>query len=115
MAKVIVAGTVDLAPEQREQAIRDAKPLIDEALAEPGCMAYEWTFDPFDAGRVHVFEQWESEETLSEHLRAPSYLNMLAHLGRVGIRAAATRKYRVDRDEPVYDEKGRPRGDFVTA
>jgi len=115
MAKVIIAGTVDVAAEQRDQAIRAAKPLIDEALAEPGCVAYEWTFDPFDAGRIHVFEQWESEETLSEHLKAPSYLNMLAHLGQVGITAAVTRKYRVDLDEPVYDEKGRPRGDFVTA
>jgi len=115
MAKVIIAGTVDVAPEKRDQAIRKAKALIDEALGEPGCVAYEWTFDPFDAGRIHVFEQWESEETLIEHLKAPSYLNMLAHLGGVGIRAAVTRKYRIDLDEPVYDETGRPRGDFSTA
>ena len=52
---------------------------------------------------------------LIEHLRAPSYVNMLAHLGKVGIRAAVTRKYRVDLDEPVYDDQGKPRGDFVTA
>jgi quinol monooxygenase YgiN len=115
MAKVVIAGTVDVAPEKRDQAIRDAKALIDEALGEPGCLAYEWTFDPFDLGRIHVFEEWESEETLSEHLRAPSYLNMLAHLGSVGIRGALTRKYRVDLDEPVYDESGKPRGDFFSA
>jgi quinol monooxygenase YgiN len=115
MAKVVIAGTVDVAPESRDQAIREAKPLIDEALGEPGCLAYEWTFDAFDAGRIHVFEEWESEQTLTEHLRAPSYLNMLAHLGRVGIKAALTRKYRVDLDEPVYDESGKPRGDFFTA
>ena len=115
MAKVVIAGTVDVAPEQREQAIRDAKPLIDEALGEPGCLAYEWTFDAFDPGRIHVFEAWESEATLIEHLRAPSYVNMLAHLGKVGIRAALTRKYRVDLDEPVYDPDGKPRGDFFTA
>jgi quinol monooxygenase YgiN len=115
MAKVVIAGTVDVAPEKRDQAIRDAKPLIDEALGEPGCVAYEWTFDPFDAGRIHVFEEWESEQTLSVHLRAPSYLNMLAHLGSVGILAALTRKYRIEIDEPVYDESGTPRGDFFTA
>jgi quinol monooxygenase YgiN len=115
MAKVVIAGTVDVAPEKRDQAIRDAKPLIDEALGEPGCLAYEWTFDAFDPGCIHVFEEWESEETLIVHLRAPSYLNMLAHLGGVGIRGALTRKYRVDLDEPVYDESGKPRGDFVTA
>ena len=114
MAKVVIAGTVDVPPEQRDQAIREAKALIDEALSEPGCIAYEWTFDAFDPGRIHVFEEWESEHTLSEHLRAPSYLNMLAHLGKVGIKAAATRKYRVDLDEPVYDPSGKPRGDFFS-
>ena len=115
MAKVVIAGTVDVAPEKRDRAIRDAKALIDEALAERGCVAYEWTFDPFDPGRIHVFEEWESEQALTEHLRAPSYLNMLAHLGSVGILSALTRKYRIDLDEPVYDEKGRPRGDFFSA
>ena len=115
MAKVVIAGTVDVDPEAREQALRDAHPLIEEALAEPGCIAYAWTLDVFDPGRIHVFEEWESEQTLIDHLRAPSYLNMLAHLGKVGIRAAVTRKYRVDLDEPVYDDQGKPRGDFVTA
>lgn len=115
MAKVVIAGTVDVPPEKRDQAIRDAKPLIDEALAEPGCRAYAWTFDPFDPGRIHVFEEWESEQTLADHLRAPSYLNMLAHLGGIGIQAALTRKYRVDLDEPVYDPTGKPRGDFFSA
>ena len=115
MAKVVIAGTVDVAPEKRDQAIRDAKPLIDEALGEPGCLAYEWTFDPFQPGRIHVFEEWESEATLIEHLRAPSYLNMLAHLGGVGIQGASTQKYRVDLEEPVYDASGKPRGDFASA
>ena len=45
-------------------------------------------------------------------MRAPSYLNMLKHLGGVGIRAAVTRKYRIEIDAPVYDESGKPRGDF---
>ena len=115
MAKVVIAGTVDVAPERREQALREAQPLIEEALSEPGCIAYDWTLDVFDAGRIHVFEEWESEQTLIQHLAAPSYVNMLAHLGKVGIKAAVTRKYRVDLDEPVYDETGTPRGDFVTA
>jgi quinol monooxygenase YgiN len=114
MAKVVVAGTVDVANEARDRALQEAKPLIDEALGEPGCLAYEWTCDPFAPGRIHVFEEWESEQALADHLRAPSYTGMLAHLGRVGIRAAVTRKYRVDLDEPVYDESGTPRGDFFT-
>ena len=114
MPKVLIAGTVDLDPDQREAALQGARPLIEAALGEPGCLAYVWTADPFDAGRIHVFEEWEDEETLGVHLRAPSYLNMLAHLGAAGIRGAVTQKYRVDLEEPVYDPSGKPRGHFTT-
>ncbi|MEM7410118.1 MAG: putative quinol monooxygenase [Myxococcota bacterium] len=114
MAKVLIAGTVEIAPEKRDVALREAQPLIEEALGEPGCLAYVWTADPFEPGRIHVFEEWEDEATLSTHLTAPSYVKMLAHLGAAGIRSAVTRKFRVDREAPVYDENGTPRGDFAT-
>ena len=115
MSKIVIAGTVDVSPEKRDQALLDAKPLIDAALAEPGCRAYAWTRDPYDEGRIHVFEEWESEETLREHFKAPSYLDMRTHLGSVGLRGAETRKYRIEIDEPVYDESFTPRADFFTA
>jgi len=35
-------------------------------------------------------------------------------IGRFGIRTAATKKYRIERSEPVYDDKGVPRADFFT-
>ncbi len=34
--------------------------------------------------------------------------------GRFGIRAASTKKYRIERSEAVYDDKGVPRADFFT-
>ena len=32
MAKVVIAGTVDVAPERREQALLDAQALIDQSM-----------------------------------------------------------------------------------
>lgn len=113
--RVLIAGTVDLDPEARDTALEGAKALIEEARGEPGCVAYDWTPDPYLPGRIHVFEEWTSEADLSVHLKAPSYTGMLAHLGGVGIRASDTQKYRVDHFEPVYDPDGVPRGDFFTA
>lgn len=112
---VVISGEIDLAPEAREKALLDAQPLIGAALAEKGCVQYAWTLDPAKAGRVHVFEEWETEADLAAHLSAEPYFKMAGHLAAVGIRNAVTRKYRVDLIEPVYDPDGRPRADFFTA
>ena len=112
---IIIAGVVDVAPDARDAALADAQPLIEAALAEAGCRAYAWTADPAVAGRIHVFEQWDSTETLAAHFDGAPYRGMLAHLQGVGIIAAETRKYRVDLIEPVYDPEGRPRADFFSA
>lgn len=112
---IIISGEIDLAPEAREKALLDAKPLIEAALAEKGCVHYAWSADLSLPGRVHVFEEWETEADLANHFLAEPYRNMGGHLAGVGIKSAATRKYRVDLIEPVYDPEGKPRADFFTA
>jgi quinol monooxygenase YgiN len=103
---IVITGEVDLAPGQRAAAVAGAQPLIDEALAEPGCVHYSWALDPALPDRIHVFEEWDSAEDLAAHLKAPSYFGMLAHLSGFGIAAATTRKYRCDLVEPVYGADG---------
>ena len=112
---VVISGEIDVAPEAREKALLDAQPLIAAALAEKGCVHYAWTLDPAKPGRVCVFEEWETEADLAAHLSDEAYFKMSGHLAAVGIRNAATRKYRVDLIEPVYDADGKPRADFFTA
>ena len=112
---IVISGEIDLAPEVRERALLDAKPLIEAALAERGCRHYAWTADLSRPGRVHVFEEWDTEADLAAHLSAQPYLQMAGHLAAVGIVNAVTRKYRVDLIEPVYDPSGKPRADFFTA
>lgn len=112
---IVISGEIDLAPEARDKALLDALPLIAAALAEKGCVHYAWTADPARPGRVHVFEEWETEADLAAHLSDQPYFEMAGHLAAVGIRNASTRKYRVDLIEPVYDPDGNPRADFFTA
>jgi quinol monooxygenase YgiN len=109
---VIVAGTVDFAPESAAPAAIGANPHIDAAYAEPGCLCYAWTLDPLTPGRVRVFEEWDSADNLAAHLAGDAYRSMLEHLRSFTILAATTRKYRVDRSCPVYDSQGVPRADF---
>lgn len=113
--RIVIAGKVDVAPEKRAAALTDARPLIEAALAEKGCVEYAWTADPHDPGRIRVFEEWKNEPDLAAHLAGQPYKQMLAHLSGVGILNAVTQKYRVDHFEPVYDPNGVPRANFFTA
>lgn len=114
MARIVVAGWVDVTPENRETCLDGAKPFIDAALAEPGCVAYDWSPDPYNPKRIHVFEEWTGEAELAFHLSEEPYKNMAGHLAQAGILEAKTQKYRVDHFEPVYDPDGVPRADFFT-
>jgi quinol monooxygenase YgiN len=95
-------------------AMAAAKPLIEGALTQEGCMDYDWCPDPLTVGRLRVFERWESEAALVTHFQNNWYNDMRAALAQFGIRGADVLKYRIDLAEPVYDETMTPRADFFT-
>jgi quinol monooxygenase YgiN len=112
--RIIISGTVDLPPDRLDDALSRARPLIEGALTEPGCLDYDWCPDPLIPGRIRVFERWASEETLAAHFQGSWYQGMREHLAACGITGASTAKFRVDVAEPVYDGTGTPRADFFT-
>lgn len=110
--KIVIAGEVDLPPESRDAALLGAKSWIEAARAERGCRHYAWTAAPYDPKRLHVFEEWDCAADLAAHLRGPAYFGMLGHLSSFRILGADTRKYRVDRIEPVYGADGVASAEF---
>lgn len=114
MTRVTLAGTLDFDGRDVTSILLGARDLIAAAYAEPGCLHYAWTADVLTPGRVRVFEEWETIETLCAHLGAEPYVRMAAYLDGAGLTAAEVSKYRVDLKEPVYDPEGRARGDFFT-
>ncbi len=113
--RIIISGTVDLPPENLTAALEAGKPLIEGALTEEGCLDYDWCPEPLTPGRIRVFERWSSEEALAAHFQSEWYMRMRDTIGQFGIIAADTAKYRVDIEEPVYDETMTARADFFTA
>jgi quinol monooxygenase YgiN len=109
---IIMWAQMDMDPDHAHRIIAEAKSLIDDALAEPGCEAYTWSHDPFVPGRVNVFERWTSEEALAAHFKNPAYTDMGKQLRSAGPIVAASRKFRVDAEGPIYDETRTPRADF---
>jgi quinol monooxygenase YgiN len=113
--KVIIYGSMELEnPADVKPMLLAARPFIDGALAEPGCIHYAWTEDHLTPGKVHVYEEWTSSEALEAHLRDHWYRDMGAHLSKYPRKARMNPilKYRIDHEEPVYDSKGVAQGHF---
>lgn len=106
MAKILIAAQIDLEPARRADALKSAQKWIDGALTQPGCIRYDWSVDPYNPARINVFEEWESEDTLAAHFAGPQYAGMRDHIGQFGLTGAASRKYRVDAEGPVYGATG---------
>lgn len=112
---IIISGTIDIDPARVEEAIVSSKSLIEGALAEDGCLDYDWCPNPLEPGRIRVFERWRDEASLNAHFASRYYKEMAAALQTFGLKGADVLKYRSDLYEPVYDEGGTPRADFFTA
>jgi quinol monooxygenase YgiN len=106
MAKIVISAQIDLPADKREEALKSAKPHIDAALAQDGCIHYDWSADGNNPARVNVFEEWESEEALAHHFANAAYAGMRDHIGTFGLTGAASKKYRVDAEGPVYNAEG---------
>ncbi len=113
--KIIIEAKVDLDPARRAEALAGARPWIAGAQAQPGCLGYFWTADPYDPARVHVFEEWDSAAALASHLAGPQYRGMLAHVSGFGLTHAVSRKFAVAQEAPVYDDAGVATAEFPAA
>ena len=83
---LIVAGTLDVDPGQRDQFLEGRRDGVVATRAEPGCLEYAFSADLVKPGRVRVFERWESKDTLARHLEA---LGRAARSGGPGIEILA--------------------------
>lgn len=86
-AEVIVAGWIDFEPGDRNEALRHLSEVVAASRCEPGCLDYVFSPDPDLPGRVRVFEHWDSDASLTEHLTLPHVVRLskaLAPLTRIG-------------------------------
>ena len=57
---IIVAGQILVEPDQREAYLQGCVELTEQARNAPGCLDFALTADLVTAGRINVFERWES-------------------------------------------------------
>lgn len=64
---LIIAGSLRVAPEDRDKYVASLDNLIRSTRPKDGCLDFIMAADPVDPGRVNLFERWESEEHLAAH------------------------------------------------
>jgi quinol monooxygenase YgiN len=98
---LIIAGTLNLPPENRAKLLEAAKPLMQASQAEDGCDAYLMMPDPFDDGRVRIFERWASEEALAQHFAQPHMAEFGGSIGALGVTGSDLLKYQIASSGPL--------------
>jgi quinol monooxygenase YgiN len=68
---IIVSGTFEVDPARREDFLLERHERMRSSRAEAGCLEYTFSADPLDAGRVLLFERWETQAALDAHLAGP--------------------------------------------
>jgi quinol monooxygenase YgiN len=67
---VIVAGFMEIEPEQREAFLAGRIDGMRASRAEQGCLEYTLSADPVDPRRIVLFERWARQQDLDAHLAA---------------------------------------------
>jgi len=77
---VVVAGTVKIKPERREEAQQLALRMATATRAESGCLTYQFYADLTDPATFFLFEEWENDEALNRHFQTPHMAEFQKHL-----------------------------------
>ncbi|MGC5015321.1 putative quinol monooxygenase [Streptosporangium sp. DT93] len=61
---IIVSGWLRVDPDARDDYLKGCVSVVEQARAASGCLDFTLGADLVEAGRINVYERWESEETL---------------------------------------------------
>lgn len=95
---LIVAGKVYVDPSDRDRFVEGHRDIIEQSRRQPGCLDLSISPDPTEAGRVNIFEYWESQETL-EAWRAIAPPPSVS----IDIKDGQVLKHQISRSGPPFD------------
>jgi len=92
---IVVAGTLPIKPEMKEEAGQLALETQTATCAEPGCRTYRFSFDLAEPHTLRIFEEWESEEALSSHFKTEHMKKFQKNVPRILAGKPSATKYTV--------------------
>ncbi|MDE0885476.1 MAG: putative quinol monooxygenase [Myxococcota bacterium] len=98
----VIAGTIQVDPAKRQEAVGPAAEMMRETRMEPGNIEYAFSLDMGDETIIRVFEQWESQEALDLHFAAPHMATFRKVLGELGVTGMDMKRYEIESVGPLF-------------
>lgn len=68
---IIIAGIFKLNNvSDRAEFMSEAAEMVSKSASEVGCRAYKFSEDPVDDTVINVYELWENQESLQNHVKS---------------------------------------------
>jgi len=98
---IVIHASVLIDPAKMDVAIPAAKEMMAASRQEPGCHAYTFTRDLSEPGRFHIIEEWESDEALAIHFKAPHMAKFQAVVPTLGLKEMKADRFVVSSKGPL--------------
>ena len=98
---IVIAGTIPIKAEYREEAKQLARKLEEATRKEAGCLVYTFYADRDDPSTFFIFEEWESDEALQRHFQTDHMKAFLQEAPKILAGQVAAKKYTVSSVSPL--------------
>ena len=101
---IIITGTAQVHPDQRDAAISAAQDMRKHTIDEPGCIDYRFWSATDDPNAILLFEQWEELPALQAHLTAPHTAAFLTQIGPAIDGTLQLTRFEISNHGPLFDQ-----------
>ena len=97
---LLLAGTLDLHPDDIDGALDAGRTMIAETLKEDGCIDYNFALDITKPGRIRIFEIWRDAECLAAHGETPHMADWRQVLSGLRIEGRDLKTWDLSNEQP---------------
>lgn len=98
---IIVSGEIPVRADRIAEAKELARWVMAETAKEKGCITYRFYSDLENPELFRVFEEWESDEALAGHFKAPHMQEFKDKVGALLAGAPRITRYEVANSGPL--------------
>jgi quinol monooxygenase YgiN len=84
-AKIVVTGTVEIAPEHRDRFLELVRNNVADAIGVDGLLYYHFAIDVVNPNIIRNVEAWTDRASLDAHLQGPLMQAVFAEVGKLRI------------------------------
>ncbi len=98
---IIITGTIEIDPGAIDLARSAFAAMAESSRSDTGCVTYGFWADPHDPCRFRAYVEWDSEESIREHMTTPHAAAFIEALPKLGIRSTDVWRDRATRTSQV--------------